>query len=277
MRGLDYALPMSLPPIVEFVHTRLAKLANPADARDMAAYMKTTQPFYGVQNPQREPVFREMCTTFSPKDGTAYRSAVLSLWDAGLHGNGDGSGTDGWPTPPTHKKDLAKPRRDSKMRPPTYTGPRELMYASCHFAEQFGEHLTPAHLPLFKRLIVDGGWWDIVDWVGGKMVGQVVRSHRTAAAPVMRKWLADDDLWVRRAAIICQLGHKEETDEAMLFDFCLSRAEEEDFFIRKAIGWSLRQYAWTEPETVKKFLKAHGKKFAPLTVREAGKNIGVKP
>ena len=266
---------MSLPPIVAFVHERLASVADADDAVAMAAYMKTTQPFYGVQNPARVPVFREMCEQFSPKDGTAYRSAVLSLWSAGLHGEPDGA--NGWPSPSLHAKDPTKPRRDSAMTPPRYEGPRELMYAACYYAEEFQPHLTPAHLPLFKRLIVEGGWWDIVDWVGGKMVGHVVRTQRGVAAPIMRKWLDDDDLWVRRAAIICQLSHKEETDERMLFDFCLSRAEETDFFIRKAIGWSLRQYAWSEPESVKKFLKSHGKKFAPLTVREAGKNIGVKP
>ncbi len=266
---------MSLPPIVEFVHVRLAALADAENGRGMSAYMKTTQPFYGVQTPARGPVFKEMCAVYAPKDGSAYRSGVLALWEAGVHG-GEGEGT-GWPGPPTHEKDPTAARRDSKMRAPVYGGPRELMYAACHYAEQFEEHLTTAHLPLFKRLIVEGGWWDIVDWVGGKAVGHIVRTQRGAAAPIMRKWLEDDDLWVRRAAIICQLGHKGETDEAMLFDFCLRRADEEDFFIRKAIGWSLRQYAWTEPETVKKFLKAHGKKFAALTVREAGKNIGVRP
>jgi 3-methyladenine DNA glycosylase AlkD len=89
----------------------------------------------------------------------------------------------------------------------------------------------------------------------------------------MRKWLEDEDLWVRRSAILCQLHHKEETDEKMLFDFCLKRADEEDFFIRKAIGWSLRQYAWTNPEAVKKFLKTHGKKLSALSVKEAEKNL----
>jgi 3-methyladenine DNA glycosylase AlkD len=93
----------------------------------------------------------------------------------------------------------------------------------------------------------------------------------------MRKWIDDENLWVRRAAIIAQLKHKKDTDEQMLFEFCLRRAEEPDFFIRKAIGWSLRQYAWTNPDAVKKFLKSHGKKLPTLAVREAGKNIGVKP
>lgn len=237
----------------------------------MAAYMKTTQPFYGVQAPKRAAIFKEMCELYGAKDGSTYRSAVLSLWDAGLHGGG-GEGT-GWPSPAKHEKDPTKPRKDSKMKPPVYEGPRELMYATCFYAERFPEQLTTAHLPLFKRLIVEGGWWDIVDEVAGGIVGHIVRTQRSASAPIMRKWLEDEDLWVRRSAIICQLKHKEETDEKMLFDFCLKRADEEDFFIRKAIGWSLRQYAWTNPEVVKKFLKTHGKKLSALSVKEAGKNL----
>ena len=265
---------MSLPPIVEFVHDRLTALGNVDDARDMAAYMKTTQPFYGVPVPKRDPVFKELCAVHAPRDGSAYRSGVLVLWGAGLHGNsGEGPG---WPEPAKHEKDPTTPRKDSTMKPPVYEGPRELMYAACYYAEEFPEHLTTAHLPLFKRLVMEGGWWDIVDQVADKMVGHIVRTQRGAAAPIMRKWLDDDDLWVRRSAIICQLSHKEETDEKMLFDFCLKRADEEDFFIRKAIGWSLRQYGKTNPDAVKKFLKTNAKKLSALTVREAGKNLDVK-
>src|SRR2546422_549184 len=83
---------------------------------------------------------------------------------------------------------------------------REMMYASCYFAEHFPQHVTPAHLPLYKRMIVEGAWWDIVDWVSDKMVGAVVLQHRMAAAPVIRKWIDDDNLWLRRTAIIAQLG-----------------------------------------------------------------------
>ncbi len=263
--------------IVEFAHSELAAKANAKNAREMAAYMKTTQPFYGVPKPEREPIFKEMLERYAPADGSAWRAGVLSLWDAGAHGGMADEHLPPWPARIEYPSGKAPaPRKDSKMSPPELVGPRELLYASCTFAEAFDEHLTPAHLPLFKRMIVEGAWWDIVDWVGGSMVGHVLLTSRNAAAPVMRKWIDDENLWVRRSAIIAQLKHKDQTDEAMLFDFCLKRAEEPDFFIRKAIGWSLRQYAWTNPEVVKKFLKSHGKKFAPLTVREAGKNIGVK-
>jgi 3-methyladenine DNA glycosylase AlkD len=265
------------PSIVETTHRALAALADAETAREMAAYMKTTQPFYGVQNPARVPIFKEMCERHAPADGSAYRAAVLSLWDAGLHG-GDAEPADGWPAPikyPGGK--MPAPRRDSEMSPPEHRGPRELMYAACYYAEHFEEHLTPAHLPLFKRMIVESAWWDVVDWVAEKMVGYIVLTNRAAAATVMRKWIDDENLWVRRSAIISQLTHKDQTDEKMLFEFCLHCADESDFFIRKAIGWALRHHARTNPEGVKAFLKLHKPNLATISVREAGKHIGVKP
>jgi 3-methyladenine DNA glycosylase AlkD len=270
-------MPPGQPSIVETTHRALSELANPKTAREMAAYMKTSQPFYGVQNPARLPVFKQMCQMHAPADGSAYRAAVLSLWDAGLHG-GDSEPADAWPAPFEYAPDEApEPRRDSDMSPPEHRGPRELMYAACYYAERFNEHVTPAHLPLFKRMIVEGGWWDIVDWVGDKMVGHVLLTSRGAAAPVMRKWINDENLWVRRKALISQLHHKDQTDEKMLFEFCLHCADDEDFFIRKAIGWALRQHARTNPGAVKAFLKAHKPTLATISVREAGKHIGVKP
>lgn len=237
----------------------------------MAAYMKTAQPFFGVQKPEREPIFKEMCVRYAPRDGRDYRSSVLALWAAGM-GNTDAEAESG-----EARKAPRPPRRDSQMIPPVYSGEREVLYAACAFAEAFDEHIIPAHLPLFKRMIVDGGWWDLVDTVAGRMISPMMRTHRNATTPIMRKWVDDENLWVRRSAIICQINHNADTDADLLFDLCLKRAHETDFFIRKAIGWALRDYAWAEPDTVRAFLKKHKAKLAPLTLREAGKNIGVKP
>lgn len=266
------ASPPTAPPpgIAAFVADQLSRLGDAKKAAGMAAYMKTTQPFFGVQKPEREPVFREMCVRYAPRDGRDYRSGVLALWAAGTGGEASA------PDSPHHAAP-APPRRDSAMIPPLYTGPRELLYAACTFAETFHEHIIPAHLPLFKRMIVDGGWWDLVDTVAGRMISPMMRTHRTATTPVMRKWIDDENLWVRRTAIICQLNHNAETDSDLLFELSLKRAHETDFFIRKAIGWALRDYAWAEPDAVRAFLKKHKAKLSPLSIREAGKNIGVKP
>jgi 3-methyladenine DNA glycosylase AlkD len=80
-------------------------------------------------------------------------------------------------------------------------------------------------------------------------------------------------MWVRRTAILCQNRHKQRTDQTRLFDYCLRRADEREFFIRKAIGWALRQYAYTAPDAVRSFINAHSAELSPLSVREAAKYL----
>ena len=90
---------------------------------------------------------------------------------------------------------------------------------------------------------------------------------------VLNRWIDGEDMWLRRSAILCQNRHKERTDQEMLFDFCLRRAHEKEFFIRKAIGWALREYARTRPEEVRAFLLEHGDKLSGLSRREAAKHL----
>ena len=90
----------------------------------------------------------------------------------------------------------------------------------------------------------------------------------------MRAWIDDRDLWLRRTSIICQVGHKESTDEGLLFDACASRLHEGEFFIRKAIGWALREYAKTDPDAVRAFVDNHRDEMSGLSIREAAKHLG---
>ncbi len=124
-----------------------------------------------------------------------------------------------------------------------------------------------------KRLAKEGAWWDLVDWVAGRVVSPTLLAHREQTKPVLEEWVEDDDMWVRRVAILSQLKHKDQTDVAQLFDFCLRRADETEFFIRKAVGWALRDYSWTNPEGVRDFLADHGDELSPLSRREAGKRL----
>lgn len=255
------------PSLVSAAIARLTALRNDVAAKDMAAYMRTTQPFLGISAPVREPIFDALCDEYAPADDRVYRANVLTLWNAGTAGRERDEAIRAVTIPP---------RSGTKMCPPVYGGPREYFYAACHYAVAFPEHHTPAHLPLFKRLVSDSGWWDVVDWVAKKVVGSAMLQHRAGVTPVMRRWLADDDLWIRRTAILCQLGHKTQTDESILFEFCLARAHESDFFMRKAIGWALREYARTNPDSVVSFLQRHRDKLSPLSLAEAGKHLGIE-
>ena len=90
----------------------------------------------------------------------------------------------------------------------------------------------------------------------------------------MLQWSVDPDFWVRRIAIDHQLGRKEQTDTQLLEKILLNNLGSTEFFINKAIGWSLREYFKTNPEWVRDFLKAHRTRMNPLSIREASKYIG---
>ena len=126
---------------------------------------------------------------------------------------------------------------------------------------------TPAALPLYEELIVTGAWWDFVDEVAAGLLGELL----PAVAPVLREWSVDEDMWKRRAAIIAQVRRKRETDFALLTDCIEPNRGDREFFIRKAIGWSLRAYAWVEPEAVIAYCATH--ELSPLSRREALKNV----
>jgi 3-methyladenine DNA glycosylase AlkD len=122
-------------------------------------------------------------------------------------------------------------------------------------------------LGLYEELIVTGAWWDLVDEVATGPLGELLPE----VAPELRRWAVDDDLWKRRAAIIAQVRRKRETDFALLRDCIEPNRGDREFFIRKAIGWALRAYAWVEPEAVIGYCETH--ELSPLSRREALKNV----
>ncbi len=213
----------------------LVAVANPAKAPGMQAYMKTDMPFYGVQKPQRTPILRRLVADFPPADRDEYERLVLALWDL--------------------------PHREEK-------------YLALGVAAAHRLYVVPASLPLYRRLIVEGAWWDLVDEVATHLVRDLVVGHPAEAWSEVDTWVDSDDLWLRRSAIICQVGTKERVDQGRLFDFCLRCSAETDFFIRKAIGWALRDHARTDPDEVARFVTAHAAALSPLSVREATKHLG---
>ena len=222
--------------LADFASAELSNVADPAKSEAMAAYMKTSDPFYGVQKPARTPILREAKRRYPVEDAAGYRAAVLSLWNL--------------------------PHREEK-------------YLALAIASSYPQHITFEMLPLFRRLVPEGAWWDFVDDVAVRMVGKVWLDERSRTTAVMTEWIGDPDMWLRRSAIIGQLKHKADTDEAVLLSFCLGRAHEKEFFIRKAIGWALREDAKTSPAAVRKFVVEHRDSLSPLSVREATKHIGL--
>ena len=224
--------------MLTFVAAELSACGDSSDAAAMAAYLKTDMPFYGVKKPARAPVFKGLIREFPPAGRADYRRRVLALWE--------------------------QPHREEK-------------YFAIGYAGAFPRYVTIGSVPLYRRMIVEGAWWDLVDGVAADLVGRVLAADRDRLSLRLDRWIDDPDMWLRRTAIIAQLRHKTGTDEARLFDYCLRRAHEKEFFIRKAIGWALREYAKTAPDAVRSFVLDHRDAWSGLSYREATKHLDVPP
>jgi 3-methyladenine DNA glycosylase AlkD len=148
---------------------------------------------------------------------------------------------------------------------------REFQYVACDLLTQHADDLPAEALEDLLELVSTKSWWDTVDALA-HTVGALVQRF-PALVERMDQLIDDPDLWRRRIALLHQLGAKSDVDTRRLFDYCLRRADEKEFFIRKAIGWALRDYAWHDPAEVRRFLDRHGARLSALSVREAAKNL----
>ncbi|MFH8482931.1 DNA alkylation repair protein [Streptomyces sp. NPDC018055] len=148
---------------------------------------------------------------------------------------------------------------------------REYHYFAVDHLRRYVSCCSSGFLPVLHHLVTTIPWWDTVDTLAAHVAGPLVAAD-PALGRAMDRWI-DDDLWVARTALLHQLRHKEATDADRLFRHCLRRADHPDFFIRKAIGWALREYAKTDPTAVRDFVEGARDRLSPLSVREALKNL----
>jgi 3-methyladenine DNA glycosylase AlkD len=219
---------------VALVQRGLRDAADPDKAGPMAAYLKTTMPFYGVQKAGRTGVLRSLVRECPPADRAAYTDVVVALWEL--------------------------PHREEK-------------YLAIGYARSFDEYVDSSSMPMFERIVVEGAWWDLVDEAAIKLVGRALLRHRAGVLPIVEPWRLSPDLWLRRSAIICQIGHKEDTDVELLERACTPNLGDREFFIRKAIGWALRDYARTAPDWVRGYCSANRSAMSGLSYREATKHL----
>jgi len=149
---------------------------------------------------------------------------------------------------------------------------REYRYAAIDLLAMHSKQLDDSAIPALLALARQDAWWDTVDNLSS-VINRIIRCFPAAQAQ-MDEALKYDSFWTRRTAMIHQLGWRDATDEARLFDYALTLAPESEFFIRKAIGWALRDYARWQPEAVRSFVLLHREELSSLTVREAMKHLG---
>jgi 3-methyladenine DNA glycosylase AlkD len=220
--------------LIEAVRAALRRAADPELARPMQAYMKSDVPFLGVRVPSMRTLTRAEAKLRPFTTAADLSDTVLQLW------------------------------REAGYREERYAA---IALLDTPPARRLRE---PTVLQTVRELIVTGAWWDYVDELSHR-VGDLLLSWPAEVRPALLTWTRSNDRWLRRAAIICQLGARDRTDLELLTVAIESAIGDRDFFLRKAIGWALRDYARTDPAWVRSFAGTH--ELSPLSRREALKHL----
>lgn len=195
----------------------------------MAAYMRNLFPFFGIPSPARVALEREALAGLPGPSEADLADAARALWD------------------------LPK---------------REYQYAALGLLSRNARALSPDFIPVARELITTKSWWDTVDGLAAQVVGAIVLSYPELRTE-MDAWAGDENPWVARSAILHQLKAKKLTDAPRLFRYCTLRSADTEFFIRKAIGWALREYSKTDAAAVREFVAEHESTLSGVSRREA--------
>lgn len=221
------------------IRTALADAGDPERAKAQQAYMKSALAFHGVGSPALKALLRPILAdpAYRMRTREEWEATVRELWDTATH-------------------------REERYAALALTGHR-----TCRPWQD------PSALPLYEHLVTTGAWWDLVDPIASDRVGPILLRFPAQTSPVVRSWAVCDELWLRRAAVICQLKARERTDPALLHDCIEANLDDPSFSVRKAIGWALRAYAVTDPGWVRAEVERCGPRLSGLSRREALKHL----
>lgn len=225
-------------PLVAAVRQALRRAADPAKAPAMQAYMKSSMPYLGVSAVPLRATLKPLFEAHRLETAAAWEATVRALWDQATH-------------------------REERYAAIELTGHRA-----------YRGFQTPATVPLYQHLIVTGAWWDYVDVIASHRIGHLLVTHEAALKPILLRWAHGADHWLRRTAILSQLRRKADTDLELLFAAIEPSITEKDFFLRKGIGWALRELAKSKPEVVRDYVRANEARLSGLSKREALKHLG---
>ena len=229
--------PLSSDAFVRAARTALVAIGDPALRPWMQAYMRNQFGFLGIKTPARRNALAELIRAQKSATAAELLRSARMLW--------------------------ALPER-------------EYQFVAIELLARHVNTLTPKQLPALFKLVQQKSWWDTVDSLAASVIGRVVLNARAENPEIqleMDRALQSTNLRVRRVAILHQLGWRGQTDSRRLFRYAITCAHEKEFFIRKAIGWALRDYARHAPREVRAFLRANRDRLSPLTFREAAKHL----
>lgn len=219
--------------MVVYLRGELEKAADPEKAKPMAAYMKNLQPFYGVAMPARKKMFQSARKQCDIKSHDEYEAVVKELWRGKF---------------------------------------REELYFATDIAMHYKAFRTDKAMRLYTFMLKSADNWDTVDAIASHLVGELVLHNRKHEA-LLKKWSRSKNMWLRRTSLLAHLRHKKQTNIHLLEETIRLLMGENEFFIQKAIGWVLRQYAYTNPKWVKQFVRKHAPRMSHLAKREALKHL----
>ena len=218
--------------IVSALRDEFARNADAEDAAYMKSYMRDQFDFFGIKSPLRRQLLRSFLTKHDLPPLAKLKPLVQRLWQ--------------------------QPER-------------EMQHSAMELLQRRAKELAAGDLPLLENMITNKSWWDTVDFIAYKLVGQLLARHPEDEPTVARRYSASGNLWLIRVSILFQLLRKERTNRELLAEMIGAHRSHPDFFIRKAIGWALRDYAKANPEWVIQFVR--DTKLSPLSQREAMKNL----
>jgi 3-methyladenine DNA glycosylase AlkD len=209
--------------------------SDPVKAAGAKTYMRNKSEFYGLTSPVRRQLLKEFISKTGLPPYESLSEMVHYAWD--------------------------QPQR-------------EWQYVAMEITEKFVKKAGPELIDVAEWMIIHKSWWDSVDFVAPNIAGMLFKRFPEIKTYYIEKWMQSDYLWLQRSCLIHQLRYKKSTDVTLLFDLCERLADHPDFFIRKAIGWSLRQYSKFSPEAVIEFVNDH--QLSNLSRKEALKVVSTK-
>lgn len=224
---------MTLVDLVPDLRRELVAAAEPERATAMAAYMHDRFPFLGVTSPGRRSAAKGFVAAGKVASADDLLDAAEALWEE---------------------------------------CEREFQYVAVDLLRRWVRTLNAGALARVESLVRARSWWDTVDALATNVIGPLVAAHPELIRS-MDDWIGDDDIWIARSAILHQLKYRDDTDVDRLFDYVDRRSGDTEFFIRKACGWALREYAKTDPDAVWNYVDDRGDRLSTLTRREALKHL----
>lgn len=211
----------------------LHRCRDESNAQAMSSYMKDHFVFYGIKSPLRKELQKQFVKEWARLESHDFMSLVASMWE-----------------------------KDE----------REWQYIAMDCIKSYLTKLDESHIPFIESFISKKSWWDSVDFLASTCIGRLLARYPEIRDDYVERWINSGDLWLERTAIIHQLKYGQQTDAALLEALIEIKKEDHQFFIQKAIGWSLRQYSKFNSIAVKEILLNHPE-LSGLAVREATKYI----